>query len=129
MPRRFSQKPPEQVAADRGPEDGMDPKEFFRKSSARGPGRKVMQLCSQVQESLYWILGSQCGDESLALLQVLSVEPAPDSTRLLVTLKLSDGMTMSEALERLQEASKAIRSEVANSIHRKKAPDLVYRLV
>ena len=107
----------------------MDPKDFFRKTSNRGPGRKVMQLCGQVQQALYWILGSEAGDEKLALLEVLSVAPAPDSTRLLVTLQASPAMSLPETLERLQNASKAIRSEVAASIHRKKAPDLVYRMV
>jgi ribosome-binding factor A len=82
-----------------------------------------------VQHALYFILGAEVGDESLALLDVVSVEPAPDSTRLLVTLKRPESMTTEEALERLQVAGKAIRSEVAASIHRKKVPDLVYRVV
>lgn len=129
MPRRFSRKPPQNLAADHSPEDGMDPKEFFRKSNFRGPGRKVMQLCGQVQHALYFILGAEVGDESLGLLDVVSVEPAPDSTRLLVTLKRPESMTTDEVMDRLQTASKAIRSEVAASIHRKKVPDLVYRVV
>ena len=129
MPRRQSQKPPTNFSADRSPEDGMDPKEFFRKPGSRGGGRKVMQLCSQVQQALYWVLGAETGDESLALLDVLSVEPAPDSTRLLITLKSPPEMKMEESLERLHAASKAIRSEIARSIHRKKVPDLVYRVV
>lgn len=129
MPRRFSRKPPEPLAAQTGPEDGMDPKEFFRKSGFRGPGRKVMQLCGQVQHALYFILGAEVGDESLALLEVISVDPAPDSTRLLITVKRPESMTLDEATTKLQEAGKAIRSEVAASIHRKKVPELVYRVV
>jgi ribosome-binding factor A len=129
MPRRFSRKQMHQSASEIGADDGIDPKEFFRKPGQRSPGRKSLQLCSQVQQALYWVLGSECGDESLALLEVLSVEPAPDSSRLLVTLMTPEEMTIEEALENLQLAGKAIRSEVASAIHRRKAPELVYRVI
>lgn len=134
MKRRYEQGPPSRPAtplsADRSAEDGSDPKEFFRSlAHSRGPGRKALQLCGQVQQALYWILGSEAGDEALALLEVVAVEPAPDSTRLLVTLKAPRDIPVAAALEMLQSAHKAIRSEVAASIHRRKAPDLIYRVV
>jgi len=91
--------------------------------------RKDLQLCAQVQEALYWILGSEVGDEMLAMLQVLAVEPLPDASRLLVTLSAPSDLSLETALIRLQEATKAIRAEVAASINRRKAPELVFRVV
>jgi len=90
--------------------------------------RKDQQLCSQVRESLYWILGSEVGDETLALYQVVDVEPLPDSSRLLVTLTIPPDEKLVDAYARLQGASKAIRGEVAASIHRRKAPELIFQV-
>jgi ribosome-binding factor A len=91
--------------------------------------RKDLQLCSQVQDALYWVLGSAAGDETLAYLQVLSVEPMPDASRLLVTVSSPPDMSLEMAAIRLHEATKAIRAEVAASIHRRKAPELTFRVV
>jgi ribosome-binding factor A len=98
-------------------------------SHSSRPHRKALQLCAQVQESLYWILGSEVGHEDLGLLMVVSVEPAPDDSRLLVTLALPEDMDFAEMTNELHESAKAIRSEVAGSINRRKAPELFYRLV
>jgi ribosome-binding factor A len=91
--------------------------------------RKDLQLCAQVREALYWALGAQVGDETLGLLQVVSVEPMPDATRLLVTLAAPPEDDLEIVHARLQAAAKAIRSEVAVSINRRKAPDLAFRVV
>jgi ribosome-binding factor A len=87
------------------------------------------QLCAQIQEALYWVLGSQVGDETLALFQVVSVEPIPDATRLLVTLAVPDDQNLESAQTRLQKAAKAIRAEAAAAINRRKAPELVFRVM
>ena len=91
--------------------------------------RKDLQLCSQVQDALYWVLGSAVGDEMLAYLHVLSVEPMPDASRLLVTVSSPPEMSLELAGIRLQNATKAIRAEVAAAVHRRKAPDLVFRVM
>ena len=96
---------------------------------SRHVAHKDLQLCAQVQEALYWVLGSTVGDETLALLQVVVVEPLPDATRLLVTLTAPPELSLENAVIRLQEATKAIRAEVASSIHRRKAPELAFRVV
>src|SRR5947207_1446903 len=69
-----------------GPDDGADPRTFFRKPSRRVTNRKALQLCGEVARTLSWVLGGECGDEVLRDLIVDSVVPAPDSSRLLVTL-------------------------------------------
>lgn len=91
--------------------------------------RKDLQLCAQVQETLWYILGSTVGDETLADLQVISVEPLPDATRLLITLQAPGDTDLTRATKRLHEATKAIRAEIAAAINRRKTPDLTFRVV
>jgi ribosome-binding factor A len=91
--------------------------------------RKDLQLCAQVRDILWYILGSTVGDDSLADLQVMSVEPLPDATRLLVTVIAPKEMDLTDATGRLQRATKAIRAEVAAAINRRKTPDLTFRVV
>jgi ribosome-binding factor A len=90
--------------------------------------RKDLQLCAQVREALYWVLGSAAGDESLAELQVVAVEPLPDASRLLVTLAAVTDAEVEQAVIRVPRAAKAIRAEIAASINRRKAPELVFRV-
>ncbi len=91
--------------------------------------RKALQLCRQVQEALYWVLGSECGNENLALLNVQKVEPAPDTSRLLVTVEVPEDMSITEALSYLEEASKALRVEIAGAINRRRVPELLFNPV
>jgi ribosome-binding factor A len=99
------------------------PKQRFHRAPA-AQGRKALQLCRQVAEALHWILGSECGDEALQALRVVSVEPAPSAARLLVTVQAeADARAV---LDRLAKAGGLLRSEVAASIHRRRAPELVF---
>jgi ribosome-binding factor A len=62
---------------------------------------------------------------------VASVIPAPDSTRLMVTLTPAPSageMEVGEVMARLEQARPLIRSEVAAGIHRRKTPDLVFQV-
>ena len=43
--------------------------------------RKAWQLCSQVARTLSDVLAGQCDDQLLCSLDVLKVEPAPDTSR------------------------------------------------
>jgi len=96
---------------------------------ARRPCHKDLQLAAQVREELYWALGSAAGDEKLALLEVMAVEPMPDASRLLVTLRAPTSEAAESAMLRVQEAAKAIRAEIAAAINRRKVPELVFRVV
>lgn len=123
-------------AAEVGPEDGVDPKEFHdrRIRSPRSPAsRKALQLCQQVMEALQLALGGMA-DEHLQNLTVVSVEPAPNSGRLLVTVAVpgladvTDETTVNLILEALAKASGRLRTEVAGEIHRRYAPELVFTI-
>lgn len=115
-----------------GPDDGLDPRKFHdRRSAPRDAGRKARQLCAQVAQTLNYVLGGECDDEVLQNLYVVSVDPAPTTSRLAVTLSLylpdpaSDALTV---MERLAAASAQLRREVAAAIHRRRTPELVFRL-
>jgi len=114
-------------------DDGSDPRVFFRKDGSRAKtDHKARQLCQQVLEILDALLAGQAGDDRLLDLAVVAVEPAPDSSRLLVTVtpRASDiPPDPREILASLDRASGWLRSEVASAITRKRAPLLAYRIV
>lgn len=116
MSRRFSGSP-----------DARDSRPFFRRPRKRGHDIKTLRLCRQVAEALSLALGSQCADPMLAELEVLAVTPAPDATRLLVTVRPAAPPT-AELFERLAAAHGLLRSIAAESISRKRAPDLAFRV-
>lgn len=95
--------------------------------------RKTLQLCSQVADTLNYVLSGECDDELLQNLQVMSVVPAPNATQLLVTVYPLAGtetaFDASDVRRRLMNAVGRLRSEVAASITRKKAPRLLFQVV
>ncbi len=114
-----------------GPDDGIDPR-YERKSAPPTGKRKALQLCREAERTLSAVLAGECGDDLLRELIVQSVEPAPNAVRLLVTVSLphSAGDTNVETvLERLQTVASRLRSEVAGAVRRRRAPDLIFRVV
>ncbi len=113
------------------PEDGIDPRERSRGGSRRETGRKARQLCGQAAEILNEVLAGQCGDDALRSLYVVSVVPAPDVGRLLVTVAglpgVGEDLDPSQVIERLQHASGRLRCAVAAAITRRRSPTLDYR--
>jgi ribosome-binding factor A len=131
-PKRFSQKKPRALSADVSPEDGLDPRDFFRaEKSCRKPDRKSLQLCGQVADLLNQILCGECNDDVLRSLQVVSVTPAPDAGQLLVVVAqspLDAPRSVVEILARLNRAAPTIRALVAASVSRRRAPKLAFRV-
>ncbi len=113
------------------PEDGSDPKDFFRTEKyARKPDRKTQQLCRQVAETLNQVLSGECDDDLLRELQVIAVAPAPDASQLLVMVGplLTDQLVLpNDALARLELASGQLRSSVAAAISRRRTPKLLFQ--
>lgn len=107
---------------------GARRRRFSRRASAgASDDHKTMQLCRQVAVTLDEVL-AECGDTLLQGLRVLNVEPAPDVSRLRVTLA-ADGEpaeTLPLVENHLARASAHLRAEVAQAITRKRAPSLVY---
>jgi ribosome-binding factor A len=111
-------------------EDGVDPRQTPRDQGRKKSLRKSHQLCRQVFETLSDVLAGQNGDDRLRSLHVVSVVPAPDVSRLLVTLSPlpTERLDPAEVLERLHRASARLRCEVAAAITRRRVPILVFRL-
>jgi ribosome-binding factor A len=115
-------------------DDGVDPRAFFRAGkTGRKAGRKTLQLCSQVQDALNYLLAGDSRDELLALFQVVEVRAAPDASQLLVivqpAVQLAAPVDLREILDRIASASGRLRSGVAAAITRKRAPKLLFQVV
>jgi ribosome-binding factor A len=114
-------------------DDGSDPRVFFRKDGPKSKTHhKARQLCRQVAEVLDSLLAGHSSDDRLQDLAVIAVEPAPDSSRLLLTVTprpSNDPPDPAEILSSLDRASGWLRAEVASAITRKRAPLLAYRVV
>ena len=118
------------TAADIRPGDGLDPR--FDRGGGRRPGqRKALQLCREAERTLSAVLSGECDDDVLRELTVLSVVPAPNAVRLLVTVALppSANIPADEAMRRLLNVSGHLRSELAAAVSRRKAPELTFRVV
>lgn len=113
-------------------DDAIDPRHYFNnKRKAKNEFRKSFQLCRQVAETLHMVLSATA--DSLADLSVVDVVPAPDSRRMLVVLKLDNtiiqsGSEIEQLMERLHQETPRLRSEIAQSINRRKTPQLVFEI-
>lgn len=101
----------------------------FRQSEQRRAQRKALQLAQQVERALYWALGTSCDDPVLQSLNVASVEPSPKGGPMFVTLVAGEGVDAADAMRRLNRAYGLLRSEVAREIHRRKVPELTFRVL
>lgn len=104
-------------------DSGSDSRSSRRSSAAY----KDQQLCAQVFQILSYVMAS-LGDEVLRTLAVESVMPGVDSSRLLVTVVPMEEHSIEDLLERLARSRGALRSEIAAGIHRKRTPELSFRV-
>jgi ribosome-binding factor A len=125
--RRFSLKPPTDLCAQWTPDDGIDPRLAPARSAGKVSNRKALQLCRQVERILSGVLEG----EILRDLSVHSTRPAPDSSRLLVTVVHHGPEAVAEAeiLAALHGAYARLRAEVAAAIHRRKTPELIFHVL
>ena len=129
-PRKPSPRDILSSASDVRPDDGLDPR-FDRRAGRPAGKRKTLQLCREARRTLSAVLAGECDDDVLRELTVLSVVPAPNAGRLLVTVALppSAGAPAEEVLRRLLGVSGRLRSEVAAAVSRRKTPELAFRVV
>lgn len=110
-----------------GTGDGCDPRFDRREGSGKVPNRKALQLCAQVARTLMTVF-ADCGDDVLRDLLIESVTPAPNASRLLITVLPASPIETSVVREHLERARGRLRSEVVAAIHRRRAPDLLFRV-
>jgi len=99
-----------------------------RNQRGRHRGHKDRQVCRQVADAVGWYLA--CADDPiLTELFVVQVDPAPSAARVLVTLAPGHGtVDAARVIDRLREVADQLREEVAGEIHRRRAPELTFRL-
>lgn len=114
-------------------DDGIDPRELAKsEGQPRRHDRKTLQLCRQVADTLSLVLAGEFDDELLHNLEVVSVEPAPDASQLLVGVCPAipgEQVDAAQVMERLAKVSGRLRSEVAAAITRKRAPRLLFQVL
>ncbi len=131
--QRRSRRLPSNAADDGNPLQPHDVAGFHgaARTHARAD-RKTLQLCRQVADTLNYVLSGDCDDELLQNLQVMSVVPAPNAGQLLVTVcpavALGTMFDRAEVRQRLIAIVGHLRSEVAASITRRKAPKLLFQV-
>jgi len=100
--------------------------------SERDGGRrhhKDLQLCRQVFDALTYAL-AELDDPQIDDLALASVVPAPNSSRVLVTLVATreDLADPDAALASIDASVAELRAEVAAEITRQRVPELVFRI-
>jgi len=91
-------------------------------------GHKDHQVCRQVYDVLTYAL-AELDDPMIAELVLARVTPAPNASRVLVTLVPSHaGFDSTAALERLHENAAELREEVAAEVSRRRVPELVFHI-
>ena len=95
-------------------------------SSGRQGERKARQFCRQVQRALNLALADRTVDDGMNDLFVEDVSPAPDCGHLLVHVVVPGDRPIAEALGALRRDAPRLRSEVAMTITRKRAPELSF---
>jgi ribosome-binding factor A len=126
--RRISRKDLLSAAAEIGEQDGSDPRFDRDTVSTKVPNRKALLLCGQIARALSDVLAG-CGDDALRDLLIESVAPAPTSVRLLVTVRRPADVDEATVHFRLEAARGLLRHEIAAAIHRRKTPELLFRVV
>jgi len=82
-----------------------------------------------VREALSWELGSTIKDDRLTPCRIETVVPLPGGNRLLVKVTVPPDLNVAEVNGRLAAVAPVLRSEIAQSITRRKVPELVYLAV
>jgi ribosome-binding factor A len=111
--------------------DEADPGRFFGETGRSRRGTwKTLQLCKQVERAAAVVLAGECESDVLLGASVAAVEPAPDASRLRVTIVLvpagDRAAPLAEALAALRRVTVRFREEIARCIHRKRVPEIVF---
>jgi ribosome-binding factor A len=98
-------------------------------ASTSRPHRKTLQLCEQIKECLNWVIGSAIADDRFILCRVDSVEPLVGTSRVLVKVAVPADLAVMDANIALASAASRLRVDVAQSITRRKVPELILQAV
>ncbi len=109
-------------------DDGVNPSEDKRIDARQNNkcDRKLDQLCRQVEQNLQLVFpgANVPGDARIA-----GVEPAPNAGRMRVTVSVCVGCDLAQVSDALDRCKGYLRTEVAQAISRRRAPELVFTVV
>ena len=109
-------------------DDGMDFRLLKKEKRPKNNLVRDRQLCAQVKRCLDIAVIETLARFGVSTCEVCSVEPAPDTARLAVVVAVSADH-LESVRELLPKFKGALRNEVAQTIHRKKAPDLAFSVI
>ena len=95
-------------------------------SSERQAQRKAQQFCRQVQRALNLALADGSAGDGINDLFIDDVSPGPDCGHLVVHVVAPADRRVADAIGALRRAAPRLRSEVAQAISRKRAPELSF---
>lgn len=109
-------------------DDGIPPHKLYKKTRKKTK-RKNQQLCAQVARTLNLAFANSNND-IVASLYVISAIPAPDASKLLITViqQTEERNTFLEICKEINNDYGRLRYEVGMGIHRKKVPTLSFVL-
>jgi hypothetical protein len=112
------------------PDDGPPARRREQRPDPGDIDRKTRQLCGQIRRALHGIIPDPI-DPIFEGVRVEHVEPAPDATRVRVTLSLRPRSPahVARLRARLHALRGAARTHVAGQINRKRAPFLIFDLI
>ncbi|MGN6366995.1 MAG: ribosome-binding factor A [Phycisphaerae bacterium] len=96
------------------------------------PDYKTAALCKQVRRAVALALTGECADPDLQSLIVDDVLPAPNAGRLLVRLLAPQARgheAVIDLLQRLDHVKGVLRARVAETIARKRTPELTFDVI
>lgn len=111
------------------PDDGLHPRDLVEKEHSPNDRRKDRQLCKQVFQALSMEVACLQYRPWARDMYVQAVEPAPDASRLQVSVSFftpREPDSAVEALGRLRAMTSSLRLEVGSAICRKKVPELIF---
>ncbi|MFQ3649089.1 MAG: hypothetical protein SNJ75_02060 [Gemmataceae bacterium] len=118
-----------QGCAKPGPDDGLDPRHAWPKQTPPAAvGRKTLQLCAQVYRAIEMALSGH-PEDIFRDLMVASVVPARGKGCLFVTLvpaPCAPERPPEQWLEALKRLAPQAHFVVAQAIHRRKLPNLIF---
>lgn len=112
-------------------DDGVRPQRRPEQTRNQAPTRKDRQLCKQVLRALSLAVLAESGSTLLRDLAFVAAEPAPDASRLRITVDASGVLGRAGAAEVRAELARAtgfLRSQAAAAISRKRVPELTFVL-
>lgn len=126
---RFRKSKSQNVELQGGFEPFAPQKGSSRRRPSHSDSHKTYQLCAQVREVLSFALAERCDDPLLEAVSIRSVLPAPDASRLLVTVGVESEdelIDTHEVLASLKRIRPELRREIAQEISRKRTPELIF---